>query len=128
MITSLSEYRVYLYRPRVDLRKDINGLCGIVRSEMGLDPMAPKCIYIFGGTSGRVRKVLVRERNRFELVKVRLDAGRFFRPEVREDAPWGTIRWEDLVILTGSSAQESISIEFDAPSCGADAVESIEIL
>lgn len=33
-----SEYLIYLYREKVDLRKGISGLSGIVRSEMKMNP------------------------------------------------------------------------------------------
>ena len=46
MVTMSSEYSIYLYRERVDLRKGISGLSGIVRSAMGLNPYTPKSICI----------------------------------------------------------------------------------
>ena len=38
MVTMSSEYTIYLYREKVDLRKGISGLSGIVRSEMKMNP------------------------------------------------------------------------------------------
>ena len=38
MVTMSSEYSIYLYREKVDLRKGISGLSGIVRSEMKMNP------------------------------------------------------------------------------------------
>ena len=42
MVTMSSEYSIYLYREKVDLRKGISGLSGIVRDEMRLNPNTAK--------------------------------------------------------------------------------------
>ena len=49
MVTMSSEYSIYLYREKVDLRKGISGLSGIVRAEMRLNPNTAKSIYVFSG-------------------------------------------------------------------------------
>ena len=48
MVTMSSEYSIYLYREKVDLRKGISGLSGIVRSEMKMNPNTAKSIYVSG--------------------------------------------------------------------------------
>ena len=80
MVTVSSEYSIYLYRERVDLRKGISGLSGIVKNAMGLNPDTPKSIYVFSGRNPRIKKVLIREYNRYELTQIRLDRGKFFSP------------------------------------------------
>lgn len=42
MVTMSSEYSIYLYREKVDLRKGISGLSEIVRSEMKMNPNTAK--------------------------------------------------------------------------------------
>ena len=64
MVTISSEYTIYLYREKVDLRKGINGLSGIVRNEMKLNPYTSKSIYVFSGRNPRLKKV--EERLRIE--------------------------------------------------------------
>ena len=49
MVTMTSEYSIYLYREKVDLRKGISGLSGIVRDEMRLNPNTAKSVYVFSG-------------------------------------------------------------------------------
>ena len=44
MVTMSSEYSIYLYREKVDLRKGISGLSGIVRDEMRLNPNTAKSV------------------------------------------------------------------------------------
>ena len=53
MVTMSSEYSIYLYREKVDLRKGISGLSGKVRSEMKMNPNAAKSIYMFCGSNPR---------------------------------------------------------------------------
>ena len=49
MVTMSSEYSIYLYGEKVDLRKGISGLSGIVRDEMRLNPNTAKSVYVFSG-------------------------------------------------------------------------------
>ena len=49
MVTMSSEYSIYLYREKVDLRKGISGLSGIVRDEMRRNPNTAKSVYVFSG-------------------------------------------------------------------------------
>jgi len=56
VVTMSSEYSIYLYRDKVDLRKGISGLSGIVRSEMRLNPNTAKSIYVFGGAPPASRR------------------------------------------------------------------------
>lgn len=112
MVTMSSEYAIWLYRGKVDLRKGIDGLCGIVREEMGLNPRESKSIYVFSGRNPRIKKVLVREYNRYELTQICLDRGRFFRPEVDTDRRCGKISWSDLVLLTEASTNGNVRIKY----------------
>ena len=81
MVSIISEYGLYLYTGKVDMRKGIDGLCGIVSDELGHNPRKPKSVYVFSGRNPRVKKVLIREYNRYELTTIRLDEGRFIRPQ-----------------------------------------------
>ena len=49
MVTMSIEYSIYLYGEKVDLRKGISGLSGIVRDEMRLNPNTAKSVYVFSG-------------------------------------------------------------------------------
>ena len=100
MVMMSSEYSIYLYGEKVDLRKGISGLSGIVRDEMRLNPNTTKSVYVFSGRNPRIKKILVRKHNRYELTLIRLDNGRFFRPVMDESRRFGKISWSDLVLLT----------------------------
>ena len=75
MISITSEYGLYLYTGKVDMRKGIDGLCGIISEDLGHNPRKPKSVYVFSGRNPRVKKVLIREYNRYELTTIRLDEG-----------------------------------------------------
>ncbi len=100
MVSITSEYSIYLYSEKVDMRKDISGLIGVVTDKMKGNPYKPKSIFLFYGRNPRIMKVLIREFNRFELTKIRLDDGRFLRPVTSEDLKYGKISWSDFVLLT----------------------------
>ena len=112
MVTMSSEYTIYLYRDKVDLRKGISGLSGIVRSEMNMNPNTAKSIYVFSGSNPRIKKILVREHNRFEMTQVRLDGGKFFRPVMDESRRFGKICWSDLVMLTEASVCGNVRVKY----------------
>lgn len=112
MVTMSSEYSIYLYRERVDLRKGISGLSGIVKSAMGMNPNTPKSIYVFSGRNPRIKKVLVREYNRYELTQIRLDSGKFFSPIMDSNRKYGKISWSDLVMLTEASVSGNVRIRY----------------
>ena len=112
MVTISSEYTIYLYREKVDLRKGINGLSGIVKNEMKLNPYTSKSIYVFSGRNPRLKKVLIREYNRYELTQIRLDRGKFFSPVVDGNRRYGKICWSDLVMLTEATVSGNVRIKY----------------
>ena len=113
MLTVSNEYGIYLYSEKVDMRKGIDGLCGIVRSQMGLSPFKSKSIFVFGGRNPRAKKVLIREYNRFELVSIRLDEGRFISPAPSSpDRPYGRISWTDFTLLTEASVRGEVTVRY----------------
>jgi len=62
----LPDVDIYLYRYPVDMRKQINGLIGIVSGEMQLDPTS-SALFVFIGRSGDKLKILQYETNGFWL-------------------------------------------------------------
>ena len=107
MISITSEYGLYLYTGKVDMRKGIDGLCGIISEDLGHNPRKPKSVYVFSGRNPRVKKVLIREYNRYELTTIRLDEGRFLRPLTDPERVGGKICWLDFVMLTECAASTS---------------------
>ena len=113
MLTASNEYGIYLYSGQVDMRKGIDGLCGIVRSQMGVSPFKSKSIFVFGGRNPRTKKVLIREYNRFELISIRLDEGRFISPVTSSpERAYGQISWTDFTLLTEASVHGEVKVKY----------------
>lgn len=112
MVSITSEYGLYLYTGKVDMRKGIDGLCGIISDELGQNPRKPKSVYVFSGRNPRVKKVLIREYNRYELTTIRLDEGRLIRPQTDSERSGGKICWSDFVMLTECAASTSTVIKY----------------
>ena len=112
MISITSEYGLYLYTGRVDMRKGIDGLCGIISEDLGHNPRKPKSGEGFSGRNPRVKKVLIREYNRYELTTIRLDEGRFLRPLTDPERVGGKISWSDFVMLTECAASASAVVKY----------------
>ena len=76
MLTLSSAHHLWLYREAVDFRKGFDGLSGIVRDQMGRDPLSGEAFIFLNRKQDRM-KLLVWERGGFVLWYKRLEAGRF---------------------------------------------------
>ena len=82
----------YLYRQATDMRKSFDGLCGLVHSGLGRDPLSGD-VFIFINRRRRHIKLLVWDRSGFVLYYKRLEAGTFERPEAER------LSWQQLVLM-----------------------------
>jgi hypothetical protein len=80
------------------MRKGFDTLCGVVRLQMGRDPLSGE-VFIFMNRSRNTIKLLHWERGGLVIYHKRLERGRFTLPEF--DAPTGSylLRWTDLVMM-----------------------------
>ena len=102
MISFTSRQKYYFYSGPMDMRKDIDTLSEVVRSQMGLDPYIEESVFIFMSKNLRTMKILYRGRRRFELTKIRLDDEKFFLPVFQEEKSCYKICWSDFVRFTES--------------------------
>ena len=103
---SLNEsHRYYLSTSGTDMRKGFDALCGIVRSDMGRDPLSGE-VFIFLNRSRTTIKLLHWERGGFVLYHKRLERGRFSLPVFDANTRSYLLGWTDLVLMV-----EGISIE-----------------
>ena len=86
--------RIFLYRGSVDMRKGFDGLAGIVRGELGDDPMNGT-LFVFLNRPRNMVKALYWDRDGFALWSKRLERGRFTPP--KEDG--GVIGRAELSLL-----------------------------
>ena len=98
---NLSErYSYYLYNGYVDMRKGYNGLSGLVRNELELDPLSGD-VYIFINRSRNRMKLLVWESGGFVMYYKRLEQGRFVLPKSMSAQSSIQYSWQDLMLLVG---------------------------
>jgi transposase len=100
---SLSDARRYfLYRKQADMRKGFDGLCGLVRQELGKDPLSGDIFIFFNRRRNQV-KLLLWERDGFSLYHKRLERGTYELPSVHLNTSSEINIQELLLILQGIS-------------------------
>lgn len=85
-----------LYRGVCDMRKSFDGLCGLVRNELGRQPASGE-VFVFLNRRRTLIKLLHWQRGGFVLYYKRLESGRFDMPSLQGDA--SQISWTDLVLM-----------------------------
>ena len=100
---SIQGGRYYLYREPTDMRKSFDGLCGIVVSRLGFDPMNGD-VFIFINRQRNRIKLLRWEPGGFVLFYKRLEKGTFELPPHKNEGLRQRIDYSDVVmIITGIS-------------------------
>jgi len=103
-----NDQNYYLYPKPMDMRKGIDRLAEIVRTEMQHDPYITNGVYVFMSRDLRKIKVLCRGLRRFELTLIRLDEEKFFLPVFDEQLSCYKISWSDFVLLTEGVQKRSV--------------------
>jgi hypothetical protein len=86
----------HLYRGDCDMRKSFDGLCGLVRGELGRQPASGE-VFVFVNRRRTHIKLLHWQRGGFVLYYKRLESGTFPAPVARGDSTG--ISWTDLVLM-----------------------------
>ncbi|HTE24552.1 IS66 family insertion sequence element accessory protein TnpB [Flavitalea sp.] len=76
-------HQYFLYGGVADMRNSIDGLCGIVKNELGRE-VNHKDVFIFLNKKGTHIKLLLQEADGFTLLFRRLHKGRFIMPDIAE--------------------------------------------
>jgi hypothetical protein len=111
MISFTSEQRYYIYPGPMDMRKDIDGLAGVVRNDMQLDPTRRNGVFIFLSKKRNIMKILARGLDRFELLKIRLDKDKFLEPIYDEESQSVRLTWSDFVTITESVSVSKLRVK-----------------
>ena len=94
-VFNYNDYKVYLACGHTDMRKNINGLCGIVQNHFELDPRE-KVMFAFCNRAHNRIKILVWEDNGFWVHFKRIERGTLVWPESTEDEMTMDISLEDF--------------------------------
>jgi transposase len=106
MIGLTNHHQYYLHRGPTDFRKGFDGLCGLVRQELGRNP-ADGAVYLFINRRRDRMKMLVWEPDGFMMYYKRLERGTFELPPTSHAAQSMSIDWRTLVLmLEGVSLQK----------------------
>ncbi|HNA58510.1 MAG TPA: IS66 family insertion sequence element accessory protein TnpB [Chitinophagales bacterium] len=79
MLSLSNHQRYFLYRDVVDMRKGIDGLSGLVRDYLKLDPLSGD-VYLFLNRKRNQVKLLMWDKDGFALYYKRLEAGTYELP------------------------------------------------
>lgn len=93
MIALTAMTRIYLYRGACDMRKSFDGLCGIIRSELEMDPLSGS-LFVFVNGNRKMVKLLYWDQDGLALWYKRLEEGKFIVPDRS-----GCIDRRDLTLL-----------------------------
>ena len=80
MLALTAATRIYLYRAPCDMRKSFDGLCGLIRSELGADPLSGS-LFVFCNRRRSMVKCLYWDRDGFAIWFKRLERGGFQIPD-----------------------------------------------
>ncbi len=107
MVPFSSTQRYFLYRPATDMRKSFDGLCGLVRSGLGGDPLSGDVFIFLNARRDRI-KLLVWDRTGFVFYYKRLERGTFELPALAADQTSCAVSWPDLVLILEGVALGSV--------------------
>lgn len=87
---------IFIVTGRTDMRKSIDGLCMIIRDQLGVEPSNSKSLFLFCGKRCDRIKVLLHEKDGFVLLYKRLDVkyGRYRWPRSKSEVQ--PITWQQF--------------------------------
>jgi transposase len=90
--------KIYVAVEAVDMRKGFEGLYGLVRDQLGADPLSGH-LFLFSNRTRTRLKALVWDGSGLWVCAKRLEKGRFRWPEAKEKQCSVTMRAEELAML-----------------------------
>lgn len=102
MLSLSPSCRYFLYRHQTDMRKGFDGLSGIVRNDLGQDPLSGD-VFIFINRRRNQVKLLLWEGDGFSLYYKRLERGTYEVPSTGDGVSVTLRREELMLILQGIS-------------------------
>ena len=107
MFSLTERHRYFLYRSATDMRKGFDGLSGVVRNDLGMDPLSGD-VFIFLNRRRTHMKLLVWEESGFVVYYKRLERGRFESPDMDETGRSMVISWRQLMLIIEGIELQSV--------------------
>jgi transposase len=107
MLGLTDRHTYYYYHTAADMRKGFDGLSGLVREQMGSDPLDGS-VYMFVNKRRDRMKLLVWESGGFVLYYKRLERGTFELPKAKIASCKLQMNWETLVLMIQGIGLEKI--------------------
>ena len=107
MFSLTERHRDFLYRSATDMRKGFDGLSGVVRNDLGMDPLSED-VFIFLNRLCTHMKLLVWEDSGFVVYYKRLERGRFESPSLDGSDRSMVISWRQLMLIIEGIELESV--------------------
>lgn len=107
MLPFSSTQRYFFYRHPTDMRKSFNGLSGIVRSELGGNPISGDAFIFVNRRRDRI-KLLAWDRTGYALLYKQLQQGTFELPAFEAQASSCQMKWEELVLILEGVSLKSV--------------------
>jgi transposase len=92
--------RIYVAAGATDMRKNFNGLCGLVRDHLGCDPESGH-VFVFTNARHNRVKLLVYDGSGLWVCAKKLDGGRFRWPQRDSGVKKIVLSYEELALLLG---------------------------
>lgn len=107
MLALPSSVRYFLYRHQTDMRKGFDGLSGLVRNELGQDPLSGD-VFIFVNRRANQVKLLLWEGDGFSLYYKRLERGTYELPSPSDQSACIALRSDELMLILQGIALKSV--------------------
>ena len=107
MFTLSESHRFYLFAGNCDMRKGFNSLSGVVRSQMGRDPLSGE-VFVFINRVRTTIKLLHWERGGLVMYHKRLEQGRFTMPRYDVASGSYSLMWAELVMMVEGIQMEDV--------------------
>jgi transposase len=107
MFSLSSSLQYYLFTGSTDMRKGFDALSGVVRSQMGRDPLSGE-VFIFINRGRNTVKILHWERGGLVIYHKRLESGQFERPYFDEKQNAFQMRWSELVMMIEGLSMKNV--------------------
>lgn len=98
LLSLSANVQYYLFMGNADMRRTFEGLCGLVRNQMEMDPLNRQ-VYIFINKRGTQLKLLCWEGDGFCIFHKRLEAGTFERPSADQDGLKASVSMAQLQLI-----------------------------